>query len=214
MKLKKNNTYIGIASFIGSTVAGILDLTVKPIRMNYKPEITPAIYALWHGRQVGLGIFRKRERKNINILISQSNDGQIITNVCKFLGFKIIRGSHKRGGTKALIEILSKLKKGKSIAYTIDGPRGPVYKVKVGLIKISQMSQMPIIPMVADVKHKITFNSWDKYMLPLPFTTMVAIYGDPIYVPKDADDEKIEEYRLLVENKLFELQELVTKELN
>jgi lysophospholipid acyltransferase (LPLAT)-like uncharacterized protein len=209
-KTFKESVMINTFSALGCCVAGLIDLTVKYKALNYSPELEPAIYAIWHGRQFGLGVFKRKNRKKVNILISHSNDGQIITNICKFLGFSIIRGSHKRGGAKALRDIISTLENGQNIAYTVDGPKGPCYTVKEGIIKIAQLSKRPIIPLVVDTKTKIIFKSWDKYQIPLLFTNPVGIFGEPLYIPADADENQLEDLRMQLENSLLQLQEKIT----
>ncbi len=183
----------------------LLDISCKFENINYKPQIKSAIFALWHGWQYGLlGV---PARKDLHLLISPSLDGEIIARVTGKLGFSTVRGSMKRDGTKALREILKILKADKSVAYTVDGPKGPIHEVKEGVIRIAQMSQKPIIPFVPSSNWKIEINSWDKYKIPFPFATVKNIYGKPIYVPREASEEDIEAYRLQIENELFRLAE-------
>lgn len=182
----------------------LLDVSCKFKNPNYNPQTKSAIFALWHGWQYGLlGV---PSRKDLHLLISPSLDGEIIARVTEKLGFSTVRGSMKRDGSKALRELLKVLKADKAIAYTVDGPKGPICKVKEGVIKIAQMSQKPIIPLVSTVNWKIEINSWDKYKIPLPFATVKNLYGEPIYVPKKLSDDEVEEYRLNLENELFRLQ--------
>jgi len=182
----------------------ILDVSCDFKNINYKKS---AIFALWHGWQYGLlGV---PSRKDLHLLISPSLDGEIIARVTEKLGFSTVRGSMKRDGSKALRELLKVLKADKSIAYTVDGPKGPICEVKEGVIKIAQMSQKPIIPLVPTVNRKIEINSWDKYKIPFPFATVKNFYGEPIYVPKKLSGEEVEEYRLNLENELFRLQKEV-----
>ncbi|MFH0702494.1 MAG: lysophospholipid acyltransferase family protein [bacterium] len=181
----------------------MFDKTLNFKMINYNPDLSPVIYALWHGRQFGLlGIY---PRDDLHLLISKSNDGELISRISKGLGFSVIRGSHNRGGTEALIKILRTLRQNKNIAFTVDGPRGPIYKVKEGIIKIAQLSQAPIVPVITVIRHKIQLNSWDQYQLPFFFTNVVNIFGDPIYVPRKINEEEKEFYRLHLENKLLEL---------
>lgn len=183
----------------------ILDKSYGRENFNYKSELS-CIYAVWHGWQYGLlNIF---PRKNLHLLISPSNDGEVINNVSKNLGFSTVRGSVKRDGSKALRGLLKVLKKGDSIAYTVDGPKGPVCRVKTGVIKIAQMSQKPIVPLVPSVNFKIEINSWDKYKIPMLFAKIKAVFGDPIYIPKKLSDEEVEEYRIKIETELFRLQKI------
>jgi len=184
-----------------------IDVHKKVFNINKNPDNTPAIYALWHGYQWGLGLFTKEERAKINILISQSNDGEIISRLCDHLGFKLIRGSLNRGGDTALREMIKSIEEGENIAFTVDGPKGPKQKVKKGLIKLAKLSKAPIIPIIPYTKKKISFNSWDRCQVPTRiFMKSSFIFGDPIFVPEDADENKEEELRQEVENYMFELE--------
>ena len=182
-----------------------IDLHKKHHNINKPKEKIPAIYAIWHGYQWGLGLFEPEERSAISILISRSNDGEIISRLCDHLGFSLIRGSLKRGGDTALREMITTLEKGESIAFTVDGPKGQ--QVKKGLIKLAKLSKAPIIPIIPYTSKKISFNSWDKCQVPTRiFMKSSMIFGDPIYVPEDADDSIEEEFRQKVENYMFELE--------
>ena len=184
-----------------------IDLHKKVYYINKYEEKKPAIYTLWHGYQWGLGLFTPEERHKIHILISKSNDGEIIARLCDHLGFKLIRGSSKRGGDNALREMITTLENGGNIAFTVDGPKGPCQKVKKGLIRLAKLSQAPIVPIIPYTGKKISFNSWDKCQVPTRiFMKSSLIFGDPIYVPADADEKTEEEFRQKVENYMFELE--------
>jgi len=205
-----NNDYfkdlkVDVLSAICSGIIGTLDKSYRFKKINYKPELSPVIYAVWHGWQYGI-LSVKKERGNIHLLVSKSRDGEFIGRISTNIGYKLIRGSKGIDGTKALREIIKVLKNGGNIMYTVDGSRGPIFKVKPGIIKIAQMAQVPIVPLVPEAKWKTNANSWDKYQIPYLFTPSVVVFGDPIHIPKDLDDNKIEYYRELLEVKLFELQ--------
>jgi len=184
----------------------VLDSSYRVKKHNFKSEISPVIYAVWHGWQYGLlGI---HPRKDVHLLVSRSNDGEIIGRISSLLGYSLIRGSRGRGGTQALREILKVLKKGKKVAYTVDGPRGPIFKVNDGIIKIAQMSGVPIVPLVPAAKHVSSAKSWDRYQIPHLFTPVNTVFGDPIHIPKEINEEQVENYRKQLEDKLFELQKI------
>lgn len=183
----------------------LLDVSCKFINTNYNEQHKSAIFAIWHGWQYGLlGV---PNRKILHLLISPSLDGEVIARVTEKLGFSTVRGSVKRDGTKALREMLKVLKADKAIAYTVDGPKGPICEVKEGVIKIAQMSQKPIIPLMPSVNLKVQINSWDRYKIPIPFATVKNLYGEPVYVPRDISGDEVESYRLRLEEELFRLQE-------
>ena len=147
-------------------------------------------------------------------MISKSRDGDMIAYAVERLDFKTVRGSKTRGGSTATLELIERLKNGESGAITIDGPKGPKYVVKKGIVEIARITGIPIVPMsfYCGKRGWIEFKTWDNFRYPIPFKKILNIYGDPIYVPKDADDDAIEHYRKLVEDKLFELQERTEKD--
>lgn len=148
------------------------------------------IYAFWHRNIIPLMLLRKFEK--IVILVSSSKDGELIAGPAKVLGFQPVRGSSRRGGSKAVKEMI-KLSKQYSIGVTPDGPKGPKEKIKDGLLYIAYFTHLPIIPVAVDIQREIVFNSWDKFRLPKLFTKINISYGEPIYIKsKDEVKNKIE----------------------
>ena len=156
----------------------------EELRKNKKP----VIYAFWHGRQVFL-VWSHRG-KNIHILVSQSKDGEYIATITHKFGFKTVRGSTSKGGVKALVEMIKKGREGASLAFTPDGPRGPLYEVQPGVILASQKTGIPIIPLASSSKKKYIIRHWDEFHIPYPFNKIAVCHGRPIYVSKDDDIEK------------------------
>lgn len=172
--------------------------------INY-PKVKPAIFALWHAHQCAL--YANEDRGNLNVMISKSNDGEIIAAATEHMGIKVIRGSHKREGAAATLGMIEKLEQGESAAITIDGPRGPKGVVKDGIVNIAKISQVPIVPMTwySPSKWLLKFKTWDDFRFPILGVKTIAIYGEPIYVPSDCSKEELESYRLKVENSLNDL---------
>lgn len=190
-----------------------LDKTLHFKKIFEKKHEGAAIYAIWHANQYVYLAEEHNTRPDFTLLISPSNDGDMIAKVCHQMNFSLIRGSTKRQGVLALRDMIKALKRGSSVAFTIDGPKGPVKIVKEGLIRLAQMAKVPIIPTMPATKHKFTFNSWDKYEVPMWFSPSVAIYGEPIFVPKDATNDDLENYRVIIEKKLLEMKTLAEAEL-
>lgn len=172
------------------------------------------ILAIWHGMQFLNCSTKKADRKRHNLLISPSNDGEIIAKTSANLGFSSIRGSSKRRGSTAALEIISAIENGENISYTIDGPKGPIYKVKPGIIKLAQLSKAPIIPLGGACDRSIVIPSWDKYEIPHFFARCIAIKGEPIYIPQELSPEDISEYQQELEKKLFVLDKEAKEVLN
>ncbi|MDD3150226.1 MAG: lysophospholipid acyltransferase family protein [Candidatus Gastranaerophilales bacterium] len=206
IRSKKENLKISLLSNLAYYLFKLSDLTMT-YKNNNMPKDVPAIYAVWHGRQCCIGGIPNR--KNLNVLISPSNDGEIIARIVEKMGFSIIRGSRGRDGAKAVLKMVNALKEGKNIAFTVDGPKGPFGKVNKGLIKLAKMAQVPIIPLMGIARNGIVinFNSWDKYQMPIINATTINNYGTPIMVPEDATSEQEEAIRLQIEKELFRLSD-------
>lgn len=154
------------------------------------PEITPCIYAMWHENQ--FCVHGLPNRGNVNILISNSLDGQIISEVCERWGFQTCRGSsNRKGSVSGTLKMISKLKNGENIAIMVDGPRGPLHEVKSGAVVLAREANVPIIPVhwYSPEFTFVRFPSWDKMSTPLGPCHLLNIYGDPIYTEGKTDEE-------------------------
>jgi lysophospholipid acyltransferase (LPLAT)-like uncharacterized protein len=167
------------------------DISVHPEAQALLDEGAPVIYALWHGRMYCL--LKAVPPERIAILVSPSNDGEFITRIARRIGFRhFVRGSHKRGGRQAMAGMIRALtREGHSVAFTVDGPRGPRYEVKPGIIRLAAQTGAPIIPLGSATRRllKKLDGSWDHYHAPLPGTGMRLVYGKPLRVPPHPDEE-------------------------
>ncbi len=179
--------------------------------INYPKNLNGCLFALWHSRQCG--VYGIPEREKLHCLISRSRDGEIIAAAAESLGIKTVRGSQKKGGTQASLEILDVLKEGNNVAITIDGPKGPKEVVKKGIVEIAKLSGVPIVPFAwySPSKGFIKLKTWDDFCFPLFCKKLCLLCGEPIYVDKDADDNAIEKIRKQVEDDLIMLQNEVSK---
>lgn len=172
--------------------------------INYPKE--KCVFALWHAHQCG--VFSCNMYKKTCIMVSNSKDGEIISRAANAVGVETVRGSQNRGGTKASLQLIKRIKEDDvNGALTIDGPRGPKRIVKKGIIEIARMTQTPIVPAVywSPQKLFLKFKSWDEFRFPLIGTKLVMVFGDPINVPIEPTEEEIEKIRKEVEDKLNEL---------
>ena len=166
-----------------------------------------SVYALWHGEQI-LPLCLNSGRQ-IVAMCSMSKDGEIQAGVLRDFDFIAVRGSTSKRAERALIETIRYARKGHFVAFTVDGPKGPIHKVKSGLLLVSQKVGIRLIPISAIAKNSLTFNkSWDKFKLPLPFSKTVAVYGNPIRIEKD---DNLEEKALIIEQELNKLSEFTNK---
>jgi lysophospholipid acyltransferase (LPLAT)-like uncharacterized protein len=142
------------------------------------------LYAFWHGRQVFLVYLHRGDR--IRPLVSQSQDGELITRVCRAFGIEPIRGSSSRGGAEALLELRRQVDEGARIGVTPDGPRGPLRKVQPGILFLAQKTGRPIVPVAYGARKAWTFKGWDEFLVPKPFNRIAMVYGEPITIgPSD-----------------------------
>jgi len=162
------------------------------------------IYCIWHGK-IFLASFLLR-RQNVHAMVSLHTDGEMIAQTLHRLGFPTIRGSSTRGASRATIEMIRALKRGMICAIMPDGPKGPRHVLKPGAITIAQKSGAYLLPLTFACSKPFRFNSWDHFFVPLPFSQIAAIYGEPIAVPADLEDNEFEKLRLRVEGKMSELE--------
>jgi lysophospholipid acyltransferase (LPLAT)-like uncharacterized protein len=196
-----------IFPYFGLVVIKIISGTYKIRVMN--PDIEKnilkrgqvPIYASWHQRFFP-GIVFFATRKPISIMISQSRDGELISKIVNVLGWHPVRGSSSKGGGQALRDIKKLVRRGYKIAHIVDGPRGPLGVVKPGLLVIAQASGMPIVPTITSAEKKWVFNSWDRFMVPKPFTRVMIRFSDEIHIPRKLQQDDFEEKRLSIEETL------------
>ncbi len=164
----------------------------------------PFILCMWHGRFLMFPCAWPRNRQ-IHMLISQHRDGQIISRTVGHFGLSTIAGSSSRGGTQALRSLLSTLKSGGYIGITPDGPRGPRMRATDGVVAIARLSGIPVIPIAINSSRRKVLGSWDRFVVSLPFSRGVFLWGQPIEISRDADKDEQEAARLHIEDTLTKL---------
>lgn len=162
------------------------------------------IGCFWHGSMLLMMPLQPRDR-DVYVLISGHRDGLFISRGIEHLGVKTVSGSSGRGGSLALRAMARLLADQQIVLITPDGPRGPAMRAKAGAIKAAQISEAPIIPLGAAVTRARFMSSWDRFCVPLPFARGVILWGDPIAVPRAADEAAQERQRLLLEESLNRL---------
>jgi len=146
------------------------------------------------------------------VLVSASRDGEYIARIAERLSFETVRGSSHRQGVQALKKLLQAMKAGKHVGIVADGSQGPARVMQPGAVYLASKTCAPIFPIAWAAERCKIFSSWDRTVLPMPFSRIVMRYGKPMNVPKNLDDAGIEEYRLLVEQNLNELYRQVWSE--
>ena len=145
-------------------------------------------------------------------LISASRDGEYVARIAERLHFETVRGSSNRQGVQALKKLLKAMKAGKHVGIVADGSQGPPRKLQPGAVFLASRTGAPILPMVWAAEKYKTFKSWDRTVLPMPFTRIVMRYGEPVTIPAGLDQEGIEEHRLELELKMNKLYHQVWAE--
>jgi hypothetical protein len=165
------------------------------------------IGTFWHGRLLMMPIIYKG--KKLGILVSPHRDGILLKNILKRFGFNLIEGtiSITQTAFSAFRQMVRLQKSGWDIGFPPDGPRGPGGQAKIGIIELAKRTRRPILPLAFSASKKKVFKTWDRFLLPYPFSKGVFIWGEPIYIDKDGDQDYLEEKRQLLENRLNELTE-------
>src|SRR5262249_3188785 len=154
------------------------------------PKLQRYIYAFWHD----VMLFPAVVPIKIQVLISQHADGELIAQICRHLNKGAIRGSSRRGGGQALLQIL-RGHRDFHFAITPDGPRGPRRHLQPGIILLASTSGLPIVACGIGFSKAWRMKSWDRFAVPYPRSTGICITPPPIYVPPNLSREELERYR-------------------
>ncbi len=182
---------IGVTSFLAYLAIALIGPTLR-FSMSSEDEeglrepVHPGIFAFWH-RCVLPATWRFRTER-LAVLTSRSFDGEIIARTIQRLGYDAVRGSSSRGGAGGLLALRRRVRSGQSVAFTIDGPRGPRYVAKPGAVRLAGATGVRIVPFYVALKSKWVLRSWDAFMIPKPFSRALIRVGRRVEVPPDADD--------------------------
>lgn len=165
------------------------------------------IACFWHGRLLAMPFAYRGSGARAKVLISRHADGEFIARIIHYFGLGTVRGSYRKASVSSIREMLRELKEGTTLAITPDGPKGPRWEVKPGIIELARMAGKPIVPVTCSASKKKVFASWDRFMLPYPFSKVLFVWGDPLFIPKNTDGSAIEARRLELERTLVSLTE-------
>ncbi len=193
-------------------------LTSKRVFYNYDSILkrfqddAAILGAIWH-QDVVLVPFTFRNY-NVVTMVSKSDQGEIMALIVRRMGFVPVRGGSSMGGTEALSEVIDYVRTHPKILFglTVDGSRGPKYKVKRGIIVIAKESGAPLYPVRVCAKRKILLPTWDRTLIPLPFNEFAFFFAEPVHVPPDATQEVVDAKRQELEDKLMKLVERSDKQ--
>jgi lysophospholipid acyltransferase (LPLAT)-like uncharacterized protein len=152
----------------------------------------PLIASFWHSCMIpATYIFRDM---GIRVMSSNSYDGEYMGRIIHKFGFVAVKGSSSRNAVRALLGLRRALEEGWTVAFTLDGPRGPRHKVKPGPVALARSSGLALTCFHAAVDRAWVLNTWDRLMIPMPFSRVLVRVGKLIPVPQDATDEDLERY--------------------
>ena len=151
------------------------------------------IFCFWHQCVFPCTVYFRHSRAVI--LISKSFDGELITRTLRMWGFDAVRGSSSRSAREGLLGLVNVLESGRTAIFTADGPRGPIYQTKMGPIKLAQMTGRPIGSFYLLPERAWTLNSWDRFLVPKPFTRICVSWAQWTHVPTDMPPEGFEPKR-------------------
>jgi hypothetical protein len=153
----------------------------------------PQIFCFWHQCVLPCTVYFRRSHGII--LISRSFDGELITRILKMFGFDAVRGSSSRGAREGLLGLKQVIEDGKPAIFTADGPRGPIYQTKMGPIKLAQITGKRIGSFHLEPERAWVLHSWDRFLIPKPFTRIVVSWAQWTHVPADLPNEDFEAKR-------------------
>jgi lysophospholipid acyltransferase (LPLAT)-like uncharacterized protein len=136
------------------------------------------VFSLWHGDMLPLLYSHRHE--GVAVLISEHRDGELIARIVERFGFRTVRGSTSRNAGRALIGLVKALEDGLEIAVTPDGPRGPIHSYAPGAVIAAHRASTSIIPIGVAASRSWRLRSWDRFLIPKPFSRVTIAYGDPV----------------------------------
>lgn len=140
----------------------------------------PYVFMCWH--EALLPLLWRHRRHGIAIVVSDARDGQYLADLGASIGYRLVRGSSTRGAARALLGAVRELQAGHPVAFTPDGPRGPRRELKQGVIAAAQRGDAVILPLHAEADRAWRLQSWDRFMVPKPFSRVRIAYAEPIRV--------------------------------
>ena len=182
-------------------------MTLRSKNLNEKEErhfkslTGPYILTLWHGRIFYLFYYLRRH-PDYFLLISPSEDGDLLASLARLMGYSVIRGSSYKKAVPAARSLIKVLRRNQRIIIIADGSRGPRCVAQSGSLQLAGITGAPVFPMTFGSKNKLVLNSWDKFVIPMPFTRCTVNFDSPIALDRKSFEQGIEDKRLKLENAL------------
>jgi lysophospholipid acyltransferase (LPLAT)-like uncharacterized protein len=177
----------------------VIGATVKfeVVGWEHHTEDEPLVYCFWHNR-IPIATYFWRNR-GIVVMSSRSFDSEYIARFIQRFGYGAARGSSTRGARAALIQMIRAVRSGKSAAFTVDGPHGPLYEAKPGAVLLAARSGAAILPFSVSLERCWRLPSWDRIEIPKPFTRAVVVIGERLYVQNGDNGTQHEELQRVLE---------------
>ena len=207
---KYDHILLKIIPMIGAFILKLISFSYRIVNEYGKESAMEALknngnsglFLIWHQRMFPLFYIGQKLDTNMSVIVSASRDGRYAGEMAKYFDFYVIWGSSSNKGAEALREAVEVLKSGKSLGITFDGPQGPPRQGKPGAILAARKTGCPIIPLTYGVDHCWVINSWDRYIIPKPFSKITIKFGEPVFIPDNLSDESAKIYSNLLENRL------------
>ena len=190
-------------------------LLTCPCELVAAPEVKklmasgpPVIYTTWHCHLLS-PLFTARQFRGSQLpmvlMASPSRDGEFIAEAARGLGFIVLLGSRRKGGVQALRQMAAWFRRGYSCGMIADGSRGPARVAQKGPLYLARETQGVILPVAMAARRKLTFDTWDRFELPLPFSRLALLVGEPLRVGPEDRGPALEQKRLELEDRLNRL---------
>lgn len=179
------------AAVVGAGILGLrATFRIREIHPDREQRLrdlgVPYVYTLWHGRMVLCILAHLHEQ--IVTMASRSKDGEVIARWLVRNGYIPVRGSTRKGGREALGEMIELVRAGHRAALTVDGPKGPPRKTQAGVLKLARETGAWILPFTGASSRPWFLKSWDRYLVPKPFSRCLVGYGEPFPIPPEMPD--------------------------
>lgn len=180
----KDRVLVAVVGRLGPLLVLLLGATWRTVEVHYErvEEVhasgRPCVFAFWHGVLLPLEYICRH--RNIQVLSSWHKDGEISARLMRALGYGVVRGSSTRGSARGLLRMLARAVEGLDLAITPDGPKGPAGSVKRGIFYLAEKSDGKLIPVGVGASRAKRLSSWDRFMIPLPFSRVAVVYGEPL----------------------------------
>ena len=185
-----------VGGLVGQALVRSLFSTIRCVRegtehyLRFREEGSPVVFAFWHAQMLPLVHYHRGE--GVVVLVSEHGDGEYITQIIERNGFgTTARGSSTRGGVKGLKAVVRAIRNGHDVGFTADGPQGPRHEFKWGALVAAQISGAPVIPVAVGAPRAWVANSWDKFIVPKPFSVVRIAYGPPYWIPRKATEDDL-----------------------